>query len=249
MKVLDVYNLLDEHFPFNTACDFDNVGLLIGDSNAEVTGIVTALDCTAEVLDFAKNSGANLVVCHHPVIFDPIKRLTSDLVAYKAVNYGISVISAHTNLDAASGGVNDCLCEKIGLVNVKHFYSDGFAMRIGKVKETCTAEQLALRCKEALNTSGVNFTCNNKPIKTVAVCSGGGKSVLDDVLNSSADAFVTGELKYSDLLYADNLGFNIIECGHFETEDVVVAPLCRLLADNFSSINVTEYHNCGIKHV
>ena len=118
--------------PKELAEDFDNVGLLVGDENAEVKGIMVSLDCFDEVIDRAEDLGANLIVTHHPIIFDPLKSVTADTLVYKLISKGISVISMHTNLDQADGGVNDVLCEALGLYDVEELItSDGFSMRKG----------------------------------------------------------------------------------------------------------------------
>ena len=105
-KIVDIYNYIDSFAPFDIAMDFDNVGILVGDKNAEPTRAIVTLDVTDEVIDEAKEKSAQLIVSHHPVIFNPLKRLSADSVVYKLAQSGISVISAHTNLDLSSDGTN-----------------------------------------------------------------------------------------------------------------------------------------------
>ncbi len=121
MKVLvrDIYKAVDNMAPFSLSMDFDNTGLLVGDENDEVTGVLLALDCTDAILDEAQKQGANLILTHHPIIFKGIKNVRADSVVYQAIRRGIHVISAHTNLDIAQGGVNDCLSRQIGLTNLR----------------------------------------------------------------------------------------------------------------------------------
>lgn len=119
MKVKDLLNAVDAIAPFALTMDFDNTGLLIGDPDAEVSGVMLALDCTQDVLTEAKKQGANLILTHHPVIFHGIKQVQADSVVYQAIRSGIHVISAHTNLDIAQGGVNDCLARRLGLEKVE----------------------------------------------------------------------------------------------------------------------------------
>ena len=115
VKVQDLYNAMDDMAPFSLTMDFDNTGLLVGDRDAEVTGVVMALDCTMGVLEEAEKQGANVVITHHPIIFRGIKSVTADSIVYHAIRKGINVISAHTNLDIAQGGVNDCLADRLKL--------------------------------------------------------------------------------------------------------------------------------------
>ena len=113
--VQEIYNAIDGFAPFKRAEHWDNVGLLVGDSAAEVTGILLSLDMTADTLDEALAHGCNLIVTHHPVIFEPLKALTADSLIYRAARQGVSVICAHTNLDVADYGVNFALADKLGL--------------------------------------------------------------------------------------------------------------------------------------
>ena len=115
MLVNDVFSFLDELAPFSYAMDFDNSGLLVGDPAQPVKKILVALDCTASVVQLAKESGAQLIVTHHPVIFSPIQSVTAESIVYQLVSSGISVICAHTNLDLARDGVNDQLAQRLGL--------------------------------------------------------------------------------------------------------------------------------------
>lgn len=116
MKINEVYNWLDGLAPFKTAEKWDNSGFLAGNPDEELTGAVFALDITLPVIKEAKENGCNLIVSHHPVIFDPIKSVCAGSVAYELTVSGISAICAHTNLDMAAGGVNDVLIERLGLI-------------------------------------------------------------------------------------------------------------------------------------
>lgn len=119
MTVKDILAAVDAIAPFRLTMDFDNTGLLVGDPDAPVQSVLLALDCTDPVIEEAKRQNANLIISHHPVIFKGIKRVTADSVVWKAIRSDISVISAHTNLDIAQGGVNDCLAQKIGLSQLR----------------------------------------------------------------------------------------------------------------------------------
>lgn len=117
----DIYNFINSFAPFNTAEDFDNVGLLVGDKKATITKALVCLDCTEEVIAEAIKIGANLIISHHPIIFSPLKKVLSDSIVYKLIQNSISVISAHTNLDIAPMGVADNLACKMELKNIKQF--------------------------------------------------------------------------------------------------------------------------------
>ena len=119
MTVQHILQAVDQIAPFRLTMDFDNTGLLVGDPQAEVSGVVLALDCTDDVVEEAIRRGANLIITHHPVIFKGIKHVQADSIVWKLVLNNISVISAHTNLDIAQGGVNDCLAQKLGLSSLR----------------------------------------------------------------------------------------------------------------------------------
>ena len=143
LTVQRVYELIDALAPFDTQADFDNSGLLVGNPQAEVTGIHLALDVTDRVIDDALAAGANLIVTHHPLMFSARKRLTeADYEGHlliRLIANGLSLIAAHTNLDQASGGMNDTLAGLLGLENI---VGEGF-LRVGDLSAPMTAEAFA----------------------------------------------------------------------------------------------------------
>ena len=249
MKVNDIITKIDWYYPWLTACSFDNVGLLVGDKNADVSKAVVALDCTHEVLDFAIENGATVVVTHHPVIFDGLKSVTAESVVHKAIKNGISIVCAHTNYDTGANGVNDILCRKLGINVTKSLMIDDLLIRGGEFPKTVSAEELALRCRDSLLARHIAFTDGGKPIKKVVVCSGGGGSLLSQVMASGADAYMTGEAKHSDYVAAKNAGFTLVVCGHFETEDIAVAPLVELLKKEVPGVEFIECHKSPVQHI
>lgn len=247
ITVNDVFNFLDKKYDFSSALPYDNVGLLIGSLKDEVTGIVVCLDCTDKAVQKAVNEGANLIVTHHPVIFDPLKTVTDQGIVYSLIKNGISVISAHTNFDQAVGGVNDILCDAVGLQNVKTVSdSEGFLYRIGKFKNPMSAEELAVHLSEKLNYP-VKYVGNNTCIKSVAVCSGSGGSMLCEVAKQDCDAYITADVKHDVFMNAYSIGFTVFDAGHFNTEDVAVGPLAEAIRKEFSDITVSENHFSPIK--
>lgn len=155
-------DLLDQLYPFALAEEWDNVGLIVGDSKAEVTGVLLALDVTRDVLADAKASACNVVVTHHPVIFRAIKRINeSELqggLVGLALREGISLVALHTNLDSAVGGLNDTLCEALGLVQVKPLVDSG-RERFYKLA-VFVPETHAEKVREALFASGAGHVGN-----------------------------------------------------------------------------------------
>ena len=248
MIVYEIYDFLDEKYDFSSALPYDNVGLLVGDGREKVTGVLVCLDLTDEAITEAVKKGANLIVTHHPVIFDPLKTVTEQSLVYRLIRNGISVISAHTNLDQADGGVNDALAETLGLTNIEKIADgEGFMYRIGELDEPVSSEELAKLVGEKLNLP-VKYVGSAAFIKRVAVCGGSGGSMLADVLGAGVDAFVTADVKHNVFMDAHAAGITLIDAGHFNTEDVITDLLCDALKEAFSDIDISSYHFSPIKY-
>lgn len=248
MTVKDIFNFLNEKFPTETACDFDNVGLLVGDPFAEVKKAVVALDCTPSAVNTAIINGCQLIITHHPIIFDPLKRVLAGSAVYEVIKNGISVISMHTNLDVGIGGVNDCLSSALSLENVKKVAAaDGYLLNVGEFSSPLCPDGLAKYIKEKLG-GGVKYFGANKEIKRVLLCSGSGGSYVVEVKKHNCDALITADVKHNQFLDAERLGVSIFDAGHFETEDVVTEPLKRLLEQHFPEIGFICNHCSKIKY-
>lgn len=234
----DILQALDKKAPFSLAEEWDNVGLLIGNPADEVTRVLVALDATPAAVNAAKAAGADLIVTHHPVIFEPLKSLDSDSVPYALAAAGISVISAHTNADKAVGGVNDTLAERLGLTDLR-VTEDGFC-RVGTLPAPTDANTFAKSVAAALNTA-VRVNGNNT-IRTVAVCGGSGGDFIAP-LAGEIDAFVTGEVRHHQWLEADALGITVVEAGHYATEVLIVDTLCGWLQEAFPQLPITAYYD------
>lgn len=239
VKVSDVYEFLNTLAPFDTQMQWDNAGFLVGDSSAEAKKIGLCLDITADTLDQAVDKGVDLVISHHPVIFTSTKTLTSGSLPYELVKSGISAICAHTNLDLASGGVNDRLAKDLGLEDIGILNDDDLPLgRIGKLQDALSVKQLAERVKAALCCGGVRFTDSRDKIRTVAVCGGAGADLLISAKRAGADALVTGECKHHELLLAHSIGIALIDGGHFSTEHNIVYTLLDKLSEQFLSLDI-----------
>ncbi|MBO4433502.1 MAG: Nif3-like dinuclear metal center hexameric protein [Clostridia bacterium] len=248
MKVKDILDCLEKLYPSDTACDFDNVGLLAGDSEADITGAVVALDCDVNTISFAKETDANLIITHHPVILDPVKSVTENDIVYKLISNGISVICMHTNLDVGKGGVNDSLCNALALKHVRpHIAADGYCLKCGKT-DIRDPDSLAVFIKEKLGGT-VKYVCGKKPVKTVLVCSGSGGGYIDEAITGGFDALITADVKQHQFIAAINAGVSLFDGGHYNTENVVIAPLCERLSRKFTDTNFTPFFNSEIKSV
>ena len=238
MKIKEIYNYLDTIAPFDTAAEWDNCGFSVGSLDSDVNKVLVALDVTDDVINTAVNCGAQLVITHHPLLFAPVAQIEANSLVYKAVKSGVTFVAAHTNLDIATGGVNDCLARKVGITNLKQSQVDDF-LKIGEI-DPCTPQEFALRVKNALG-GKVSFTENNDVIKTVALCSGGGGDLIDAAHREGADAFLTGEAKHHELLHANHVGTDLFVAGHYETEVIVCEALCDVLSQKFPEIEFVLY--------
>ena len=219
--------------------------------------ILVSLDITEEVVAEAAQLGCQLIVSHHPVIFFPAKSVTDATpdgrILLSLVEHNIAAICAHTNLDAVSGGVNDALARKLGLTNIEQLKQDGVDASgrpygIGRVGNTAGvpmyAPAFAAFVKEALGANGVRFVDARRPVRRVAVGGGACADMLKDALALGCDTFVTADVKYNGFLDAKALGVNLIDAGHYPTEQVVVPVLAKWLADGFAKVEVltTQTH-------
>ena len=246
-KVKEIYEFLNEKFPIELACDFDNPGLLIGDPCAEVKKALIVLDCDICAVKNAVLNGCELIITHHPVIFGGLKSILAGSVWYELIKNGISVISMHTNLDVGSGGVNDCLCKAMGLNDVSSVTaSNGFMLRMGTLSPI-SADGLADRIKKSLG-GCVKYTDCGKRIEKVLVCSGSGGEFSDDALRLNCDALITADVKHNVFIDSSNAGLSVFDAGHFNTEDTVIEPLKDMLAEHFTDTEFIYSHHSEIKY-
>ncbi len=247
MTVKEVYDYLNSISPFNTAVH-DNVGLLVGDKDATVTGICTCLDITNAIIDEAVLKNANLIISHHPVIFDPLRSVCPPNPAYKLVQNNISAIAMHTNFDMSEGGVGDALLELLGftatgdVLEPVHENGLGFGS-VCDLDFSFTPKTLAEHCKSALDLEGVRYTPINKEIHRVAVCSGAGGSTMQYAIDRGCDALVTGDIKHNVWIDAINSGFVLVDAGHFGTEKCATHRLAALLSRHFGDVPVFTADN------
>lgn len=232
-KVKDFYGYLNSIAPFETQEDWDNSGMLVGDMNAEVKKAAVVLDITHEEIKKAKAIGADLIISHHPVIFNPIKSVTNGSVPYELVASSINALCCHTPLDIADGGTNDSLAELLG-INVTR--ADDPILRLGTVEPT-TAQELAGKIANTLNTK-VRYADAGKTIKKIAICTGAGCSLIEAA--GEIDAFITGDASHHNFLDCIQAGITLIAAGHYETEIIVVPVLVKKLQAQFPDIEIID---------
>lgn len=232
-KVKDFYGYLNSIAPFETQEDWDNSGMLVGDMNAEVKKAAVVLDITHEEIKKAKAVGADLIISHHPVIFNPIKSVTKGSVPYELAASSINALCCHTPLDIADGGTNDSLAKLLG-INVTR--ADDPILRLGTVEPT-TAQELAGKIANTLNTK-VRYADAGKTIKKIAICTGAGCSLIEAA--GEIDAFITGDASHHNFLDCVQAGITLIAAGHYETEIIVVPVLVKKLQAQFPDIEIID---------
>ncbi len=248
MKVYDLLNFFEKIAPLNLQESYDNAGLLVGSAAMEITGVLTCLDSTEEVLKEAKSKNCNVVLAHHPIIFGGLKRLTSSNYIQKTVEYAIkndiAIIAMHTNLDnVMRHGVNERIGKKIGLENLQILQpkldldaegSIGSGV-IGKLATPMSGLAFLKHVKDSMKVNVIKYTqLGNDHIENVAVCGGSGGFLLNAAIRKGADIFITSDYKYHEFFDA-NGKIVIADIGHYESEQHTIDLLCELINDNFSN--------------
>lgn len=232
-KVEEILGYMNQLAPMELAEKWDNVGLLVN-CGADVTSILVSLDITDEVVNEAEMQGCQLIVSHHPVIFDALHAIGRRDVPFRMIKKNISAICMHTNLDAAEGGVNDILCKLFHVQDACAF--DGLG-RVGSIAHAATAQQLAQQCREILG-AHVKLVDAGRPIHRLAVVGGAGGSMLQAAAQAGADALLTGEANHHAALDAKQMGLSLIVAGHYATEFPVVPVLTDKLSRHFADLRV-----------
>lgn len=231
VRCREVMDAVERIAPKSLAEEWDNPGLLVGSPAQEIHRILLCLDVDDTAIAKAIDLGADMILSHHPLIFRPLKNLRTDLPLGRRIRtllkHDIAVYAAHTNLDAARGGVNDVLAERLGLSDLEPLVAkeDGEGMgRIGRLSMPMSIEDFARRVKDALPVSHVRLVAaGERMVQRVALCSGSGAEFIPKAAAMGADAFVTGDVRYHDAQHGAERGMHVIDAGHFGTEFPVVA--------------------------
>lgn len=267
MKIKQVVDALEHYAPLPLQEGYDNAGLQVGLTEAvEMSGALLCLDVTEEVVEEAVQKGCNLIVSHHPLIFRKLARISDEnyvqRTVRKAIKNDISIVSMHTNMDAATGGVNFKIAEKLGLENVRFFGGekevDGVkggngvigeisdedilqAAEAGKLSEEVknhfaegiAADDLVLLLRERFGVECVQ--CNQllrRPIRKVSLCGGSGSFLLEEAIQAGADAFITGEMSYHEY-FGHEQEIQICVIGHYQSEQFTSEIFRSIIQEQF----------------
>lgn len=245
--VQELYNYLDEVIPRSLSCSWDNDGLMLCPNPFEqVNKVLLALDATDEVAEYAVENGFDVIVTHHPMIFSPLSSLSaSDPIPRRAMylaKNGVSVMSFHTRLDARTGGVNDMLAKRLGIISTVPFGPEGEKLgRFGVLSKPMEFRMFCGMVSEALGTEAITAIGENKEIQRVAVLGGGGKDFVHSAIECGADVFVTGEVTYSVMLDAKSRGLCLVCAGHYHTEVPVLESLGGAIRERFPNLFIKKY--------
>ena len=242
--VRDIEQYLYAWAPRELAESWDNVGLLVGDPAAEVRRVLVALDVTPQVVAEAIEKDCQLIAAHHPLMncaWHQVQTVRTDdrqgRVLTELIRHGIAAICMHTNLDAADGGVNDVLAQKLGLEALEMLTEEKIG-RIGTLKCEIPLVEFTRFVIESLGCNGLRYTDCGKPVHRVAVGGGACGDYIPQAIAAGCDTFVTSDLRYHDFL--DTTALNLIDAGHFPTEDVICAPLAEYLQKAFPAATVIK---------
>ena len=246
--VHEIEQALYEMAPRELAFGWDNVGQLLGDPDQKVEKVLVALDITEAVADEALEKGCQLIVAHHPVMnckWLPVQTVRTDTpqghLLLKLLLNNVGAICMHTNLDAADGGVNDCLAKVLQLEEPGPLGREEEKLcRMGSLKEPMQLEEFVKFVSKSLGCNGVRYAGAGKTVCRVAVGGGSCGNSQDAVIAAGCDTFVTSDLGYHDFLDAAGKSINLIDAGHFPTEDVVCKEVISYLTARFPELSVEK---------
>jgi dinuclear metal center YbgI/SA1388 family protein len=249
MKVRDIIKVIEDFAPLSVQEGWDNSGLCIGSPEAEVSGVLLALDCTPELVDEAVACGADMIVTHHPLIFSGLKKISPEtkvgLAVMKAISAGVSIYAAHTSADKVLAGVSGDMARRLGLSDVEVLQKDGDQTGLGVVGNLpapmSSAEVVDLVKKVFdLRVMKASMPLEGK-ISRVAMCGGSGGSLISEARRSGAQLYISGDISYHNFFTED--GFMIMDIGHYESEIGIVEILFALLKKNFPTFAVRITQN------
>ncbi len=251
MKAKDIASIIEEFAPLGLQQSYDNAGFTVGDSQREVKGVLLAVDVSQEVIDEAIALGADMIITHHPIIFSPIKRLTSstyvERCVERAIKNDIILYASHTNLDSVPQGMSWRLGEILGVENMRVLSSTsslegvGFGV-VGELSEPCSTQEYIKSVGQRLNCRAIRHSdIVSDKVQRVAICTGSGGSLIAEAQESGADLYITADLKYNDFM-SPNGSFTVIDVGHYESEYCAIDILFDILSKKMINFALHKSH-------
>lgn len=251
MKIEDVVATLESFAPLPLQESYDNAGLQIGLTVAEVSGVLLCLDVTEEVICEAVEKGCNLIVAHHPLLFRPLRRVTDRTLPERCVRLalekGVAIYAAHTNLDNAAGGVNAVIAERIGLEQTMMLRPNTLGGGSGLIGVLPEAEEACVFLRRLSELFRVECLMHNewlrRTVKKVALCGGAGDFLLEDAVSAGADCFITGEMHYHLYMGMEQV-IQIAVLGHYQSEQFTKELMADILRKAFPYLKLVVSSIC-----
>lgn len=247
MQVKDITRILEAFAPLEDQERWDNAGLCVGSPDDEVHRVLVGFDCTRQLVEEAVALDADMIVTHHPLIFNGLKRIAPEDpvggAVYLAVRHGIAVYAAHTNADKAAGGVNELLVRRLGLVDAEPLDESCLGF-IGRLPEPLSGADFCALVKARFGLKMLRCSAPVETVRRVATSCGAGSGFAEQAFAAGADAFVTGDVSYHHFIVPD--GHMILDIGHFESEVDIVAKFVSVLQENlptFAVCTTTQKNN------
>lgn len=246
-KVMEISKEIEEFAPKFLKEDYDNVGLMVGDSKKEIKRVLLSLDCTNEVIKEAINLNCDLIINHHPLLFKrPSSIIKGDLIGDKIITLikeDIALYSCHTNLDSAKNGINETIVNMLGFNSSKIIemsgaqnYKDGGIGRIVKLEKEMLFSELIDIVKEKLNIKNMRIVRGNEKVNVLAIINGSGQDFFYKAKSLGADCIITGDTTYHFASDFKEMGVSIIDAGHFSTEYIVFLKTLEFLKEKFKDV-------------
>ena len=245
MKARQVADIIEEFAPLCIQESWDNAGFCIGSPETEVKGIMVGFDCTPALIEEAVDSGCNMIVTHHPLIFKGVRKIDPDTflgsAIVSAIKHDMVVYAAHTNADKAADGVSWIMAAKLGLTDVEPLGEDGLGT-IGTLPEAMDSKIFIEKVKKTFNLPVVRSSKPlAKPVSRVAMCGGAGGSLIAEAETKGADAYLCGDLSYH--CFFTDADFMLLDVGHYESEIDIVDKLFGLLSEKIHTFAVRRTQN------
>lgn len=245
VKVKNIMEAMEQIAPCFLKEDFDNVGLMVGDKNKDIKKVLVALDCTLDVVEEAKKNKVDLILTHHPLIFMKPSSITTDTLQGKKIieliRNDISLYSSHTNLDSALNGINHKIVERLGynkseLLEVSKKDDLAGLGRIVELEEEIDFVEVVKNVKDKLNIKNVKAVKAKDKVSKLAIINGSGQSFISMAIKKGADCIITGDTTYHFASDYKEMGINIIDAGHFATEQNVFFDVVKPIMERFNDV-------------
>lgn len=255
MTLNELNGYLNEKIPRTLSCDWDNDGIMCcSDGDREIARALFCMDVTAEVIEYAINNNFDVIISHHPLIFKGIKSVSGDFGIpsriIRLIKSGISVMSFHTRFDAVDGGVNDALADLFELTDVKKVLCDGVElMRVGYLPQKMSLDDFVRLARKRLKCEHIRYAINSESVHKLALVGGSGGDYIREAMLAGADTYLTGEIGYHKLTDCKDSRINLIEAGHYYTENPSLKGLASFILGADPKIHCEFYESNLIKEI